>query len=158
MIRKALPKDMDGVYLMGRDVWGKGPKISEYLAECRSSLKYKQGEWFLLEDAELEAVSSLIVYRLPPDDAGIGSIATTPKKRGNGFAAQLIRSVVEALDARHKRAIYLFSDIPSRYYDEFGFKALPSEYQMHPGSTCMIRSLSIAAILKADGFRPPPYF
>ena len=158
MIRKALPKDMDGVFLMGKDAWGKGEKDSEYLASCRNSSKYKEGEWFLLEDEERGAVSSLIVYGLSKDTAGIGSIATTPEKRGNGCAAKLIGNVVEALDRGGMRVVFLFSDIAPRYYERFGFAALPPDYQKHPGSVCMIRVQSMEVFLQEPEFRVPDYF
>jgi N-acetylglutamate synthase-like GNAT family acetyltransferase len=157
-VRKAFPKDMDDIYLMGKDAWGKGELDPEYLVSCRSSSKYKEGEWFLLEDEKYGAISSLIVYGLSKDTAGIGSIATTPEKRGNGCAARLIEHVVGELDRRGMKAVFLFSDIAPRYYGRFGFAALPAEYQQHAGSVCMIRAPSMQAFLKDPGFRLPDYF
>jgi N-acetylglutamate synthase-like GNAT family acetyltransferase len=157
-VRKATAADMDGVYLMGYDAWGKRQRTAEYLASCRSSHKYNQGEWFLLEDAGHVAVSSLIVYRLSSDSAGIGSIATVPEKRKRGFGAELVRSIVELLDQRKIRAIFLFSDIAPKFYEQFGFKALPPEYQKHSGSVCMIRARSMEGFLKSPDFRLPDYF
>ena len=157
-VRKAAAADMDDVYLMGYDVWGKGERIPEYLASCRRSLKYNQGEWFLLEDSGHLAVSSLIVYRLTAESVGIGSIATTPEKRKRGFGAQLIRSTVESLDQRKMTAIFLFSDIAPKFYEQFGFKALPQEYQKHSGSVCMIRARSIDSFLRDPHFQLPAYF
>jgi predicted N-acetyltransferase YhbS len=156
-VRKALAGDMDEIYLMGKDAWGKGEKESEYLASCRNSSKYKEGEWFLLEDQQ-HSVSSLIVYSLSRKTAGIGSIATAPEQRGKGRAARLIENVVGTLDGRGMKAIFLFSDIAPRYYERFGFAALPPEYQKHPGSVCMIRAQSGEAYLKDSEFRLPDYF
>jgi|SRR3989338_3996726 len=42
-IRKAAPKDLDSIYLMGIDVWSDGSTEQEYLSECRSYPKYKKG-------------------------------------------------------------------------------------------------------------------
>jgi hypothetical protein len=60
---KARPEDMEKVYLMGLDAWGKEKSVQEYLDSCRDSPKYKCGEWHVLEDVEKSPVCSLIMYR-----------------------------------------------------------------------------------------------
>ena len=149
---------MDHIFLMGHDAWGNGEPVPKYLASCRESPKYKRGEWFLLDHHEHGPISSLILYRLSPDSAGIGSIATAPHKRKQGFAAHLIQSVVSFLDLQGTRAVFLFSDIAPRFYERFGFKPLPPEHQKHPGRVCMMRARSGSVFLNEPGFRPPDYF
>jgi predicted N-acetyltransferase YhbS len=157
-IRQALPADMDAVYLNGRDAWGAGKTLAEYLDSCRNSAKYKEGEWFLVEDGAGGAAASLVVYRLPPDAAGLGSIATAPERRGKGLATRLIREILETLDGEGVPCVFLFSDIDPAFYAPFGFSVLPAEHQKKPGSACMIRGRGAAAKLAAPGFIPPDYF
>jgi N-acetylglutamate synthase-like GNAT family acetyltransferase len=157
-VRRAIHEDMDRIYLMGFDVWGKGESIEGYLDSCRRSPKYKKGEWYLLEHGEHGPIASLILFRFTGDSAGLGSIATVPEKRGQGFGAYLIKTMVEYLDLRCTRATFLFSDISPHYYARFGFRALPPEHQKHPGSVCMIRAESMDSFLKSPDFRPPTYF
>jgi N-acetylglutamate synthase-like GNAT family acetyltransferase len=147
---------MDAIFLMGRDAWGKGKTVQAYLVSCRHSPKYKRGQWYALEDAERGLVSSLIVYRLSSGVAGIGSIATARKSRGNGLASRLIGDILKRLDRRGTRRVFLFADISPRFYERFGFAALPPEYQKHPGSVCMLRERSAGGRLKAVW--PPDYF
>ena len=71
-IRKAMPEDLDSIYLMGIDVWSDGSTEKEYLSECRSSPKYKKGEWFVLVDSQDNPISSLITYMLAENTIGIG--------------------------------------------------------------------------------------
>jgi predicted N-acetyltransferase YhbS len=158
IVRKALPADMDEVYLNGRDAWGTGKTVAEYLDSCRNSVKYKEGEWFLLEDGAAGPAASLTVYRLPPDAAGLGSIAVAPERRGKGLATRLIKDMLEKVDAEGVPFVFLFSDIDPTFYAPFGFEALPAEHQKKPGSVCMIRGRGAAAKLSTPGFRPPDYF
>jgi predicted N-acetyltransferase YhbS len=157
-VRTALPSELDQVYRMGADVWGRGMALDAYLASCRDSPKYRLGEWRVLEDERGVLLSSLILYREPEDGAGIGSIATAPTERRRGRAERLIAGVLEELDRQGARRVFLYSDIAPRYYERFGFAALPAEHQHHPGSVCMVRTRSLAALLGAPGFRPPAYF
>jgi predicted N-acetyltransferase YhbS len=157
-IRKARAADMEAIFLMGRDAWGAGKEISEYLESCRNSPKYEKGEWYLLEDGAGAPAASLIVYRLPPDGAGIGSLAVAPEKRGKGHAARLIKDVLRRLDRRRMSCVFLFSDIGPEFYAPFGFTALPAKHQKRAGGVCMIRGRSASARIEAAGFRPPDYF
>ena len=56
------------------------------------------------------------------------------------------------------RAIFLFSDIAPRYYERFGFRSLPPEYQKHENSVCMIRTRSLDEFLESPDFELPDYF
>lgn len=70
--RPAIPADMDRIYMMGFDAWGEGSNQDDYLSGCRSSPKYAQGKWFVLEHDQ-ELLSSLIVYSLDPENSIFGS-------------------------------------------------------------------------------------
>jgi N-acetylglutamate synthase-like GNAT family acetyltransferase len=149
---------MDAVYLMGRDAWGKDQSREAYLAECRSSSKYKTGEWSLAEGEDARPLCSLIAYRFSAESAGIGSIATAPEERRKGHASRLIDAILKRLDQEGVRQVYLFSDIAPQFYDRFGFKPLPAQHQRRAGTVCMVRSRSMEKLLAEKTFEPPAYF
>ena len=136
-IRPATKEDQDGIYLMGYDVWSGGKSESDYLKECRASLKYKRGTWWVLADGD-ELLSSLIVYDFGKASYGIGSIATIPSARKQGFASHLISEVMADLEDEHPRLkLFLYSDIHAAFYEKFGFKPLPENQQRYKPSLCM---------------------
>jgi len=130
IVRPAVTKDMDAIYLMGIDVWGEGQTEEEYLADCRNSIKYKLGEWHCLtEDGVI--VSSLITYQnqfgLADRYVGMGSIATYPDHRRKGYAGCLIQNCIDRCTEEKCLGLLLFSDVESSYYERFGFTAAESE-------------------------------
>jgi N-acetylglutamate synthase-like GNAT family acetyltransferase len=138
-IRLARPDDMNSIFMMGFDQWSEGKDEGSYLAECRASRKYAEGQWRVLADRG-ELLSSLITYRFSKTTMGIGSIATPPSLRHRGHASRLVSGVVADLEREeHARTIFLFSDIAPSFYLRFGFTALPPEQQTSPKSVCMIR-------------------
>ena len=83
----------------------------------------------LVEDEQI--VSSLIVYsglfNLKEGCFGIGSLATTPEQRNNGYGSMLINLVkAELFKSRRCKAIYLHSDIGHEYYENLGFVSVNS--------------------------------
>lgn len=112
---------------MGFDVWGVESSVERYLDECRSSSKYKLGQWFCLESNN-SLVSSLIVYKnqfkLQDSYAGIGSISTVPDSRGSGFASNLITACVERLKTADYAGVYLHRETDSSIYDRLGFRSV----------------------------------
>lgn len=139
--------------MMGFDAWSDGKDAPSYLAACRSSPKYREGQWWVLSKSA-ELLSSLIVYRLGDGAAGIGSIATPPGVRGRGHASRLINGVIAELEQAGQTGImFLFSDIEPSFYSKFGFVALPEEQQKKPGSVCMARCSE-----GVGGLTAPAYF
>ena len=158
-IRKAMPEDLDSIYLMGIDVWSDGSTEKEYLSECRSSPKYKKGEWFVLVDSQDNPISSLITYMLAENTIGIGSIATPKSLRKQGYASELIRGVISHYESKEQtRIFFLFADIESKFYEKFEFISLPIEYQKYKSSTCMVRCSDFKELLSQSAFKPPTYF
>jgi len=125
VIRAPKPEEMDRLYLMGYDVWSDDDDAETYLNGCRHSNKYAAGEWFVW-DVDGEPVASLIVfsddYQLDPGCYGIGSVATDPQHRGQGYASALLKAVVSVLAERQPKAIFLHSDIDPAFYQRFGFE------------------------------------
>lgn len=158
--RHALPSELDEVYRISHTAWGDCKAIGEYIEECRASKKYAQGAWFVLSDRELTLYSSLIVYRFPTEpfpSIGIGSLATRPEKRKQGYAAELLRGVLARFEEQGVTRAYLYSDIAPAYYERLGFEPLPEHLQKKPSSIAMVRGLSEAEVA-APGFFVPDYF
>lgn len=130
---------MDAVYMMGFDRWSGDSDKGQYFLGCRSSDKYRSGDWFVRE-TQGRLVSSMIVYShgfgLPPDTLGLGSIATHPDYRGCGHAKGLINGVLGGEACIEAQAIYLHSDIGTAFYEEFGFVTIGESQE---GSFCMVR-------------------
>jgi len=162
-VRPAGKADLEDVYAMGYDAWGGPRTVADYLASCAESAKYREGEWRVLDD-DGRLLSSLIVYRLeaPPARAasGLGSIATPPLERGRGRASALIAGVLKTLDERGDDAVFLYSDIDPRFYERFGFRALPAALQRYPRSVCMLRARPELreSLPGSASFRAPDYF
>lgn len=143
---------MDRLYMMGYDAWGDGDDEATHLDDCRTSEKYAAGEWFVWDEAG-QAVASLIVfknrYQLASGCYGIGSVATAPDQRGQGYASALINAVVGLLAERDQaRAVYLHSDIEPAFYRQLGFEYLQSD------SRCMVRTIGAPVSLNCI----PDYF
>lgn len=162
-IRPATPQDLDAIYAMGFDAWGGGQGLEAYLAGCRRSPKYARGTWYVLGEESGRPVSSLITYALPvwrgEPTVGLGSIATAPERRGQGWASRLIRDILGMLRTEGS-VFYLHADVSPSFYARLGFIALDPRYQRKPGTTTMIhgRPETVAERLAAPGFEPPAYF
>lgn len=142
---------------MGFDAWAEGKDFDAYLAECAASPKYARGRWLVLSEGA-ELVSSLIVYDLGGDAAGLGSIATAPERRGKGYASRLVGQAAEVIEAVGKSRIFLFCDIEPGFYERLGFLALPERFQRKQGSRCMVRTDDFDGLIADAGFAPPDYF
>jgi predicted N-acetyltransferase YhbS len=145
VVRPARPEDLEAVYLLGYDPWGRGLSIDAYLEECRASDKYPLGRWSVVE-VEGRVVCALIVYRdafgLPPGAFGIGSLSTEPAVRRLGLANALMRVVL----AREPGTAFLWADAVPDFYARLGFTPLPPERQTRPGSVLMARGPRDASV------------
>ena len=162
IIRRPEPFEMDLIYLAGFDVWADSMSREAYLNDCRSSQKYQQGNWWVLEHAR-EIVSSLIVYRdvfgLENGFVGIGSITTPPNKRRHGFALELLRQVLEVESPSATNGFFLFSEVKPEFYGKLGFKILPKNLQKYPDSICMVKCSEVVyRQLECGERRVPRYF
>lgn len=157
-VRLAASSDHNAIFLMGFDVWSENLSEEEYLFSCRESEKYKSGTWYVLEK-EGGIVSSLIVYSLGSDNYGIGSIATSPANRRQGFASELIREVIRQLETeKNSISIFLYADIDSKFYRKFDFIELQKEFQRYGSSKCMIRPSSNISLVESKSINVPNYF
>ncbi|WP_439823231.1 GNAT family N-acetyltransferase [Chromobacterium fluminis] len=143
LLRAAVAEEMDAVYLMGRDVWGEGCSEAEYLRICRDSHKYRRGSWHVLADTDGGLLCSAIAYRLPSlaerEAVGIGSIATAPARRGQGFASLFLKEVLSAYREQCLAEVFLlYADIHREFYRRFGFRVLPEALQARGDALGMV--------------------
>jgi len=129
--------------MMGFDTWHEGRTEQQYLEALQPVERYDQCTWYVLE-GESSPVAVLIVYRsglgLPSGCWGIGSVATAPEHRRQGYAAILVRHVTELARAESARGIYLFSGVDTAYYARFGFARVQAP-QPQGQAPCMVLAL-----------------
>ncbi|KDM91655.1 GNAT family N-acetyltransferase [Photobacterium galatheae] len=136
-LRKASENELDWIYRMGFDAWGNGLSMDAYLEGCRKSTKYQSGTWYVLT-VDGQPVASLIVYSgqfaLQDGCFGIGSVATAPEMRSQGYGSQIVRLVAQTLFEQHgAKAVYLHSDIGHAFYQKLGFSQIQ-------GTNCFCKS------------------
>lgn len=166
LVRRAKNKDFPGIFLMGFDTWGEeGNTKEQHIEFCqqRVEYKYKYGNWYVLEDKET-IKSSLICYKnafgLALDAVGIGSVATQPEHRKQGYMSHLLdKSIFMEKEAGKVDYFFLFSDIDPYVYQKHGFVVLPKEYQKYDDTISMILPVhfTLDEILNKD-FLSPDYF
>jgi N-acetylglutamate synthase-like GNAT family acetyltransferase len=154
---EASPDEHDQIYMMGYDVWSEGSTKSDYLNICENSPKYKKGQWYVLKDGD-QLLSSLIVYRLEENIFGLGSISTPIFLRKKGYASKLISRIIELLENDlNASAMFLYSDIDSKFYEKFGFEELPKIHQRYKETICMVRVQDLNKFLNSE-IKLPKYF
>ena len=156
-VRIALSEEHEQIFRLGYDAWGEDAPMAQYLASCRASPKYAQGRWLLLQEGG-SLRSALIVYRLGPGCAGLGSVATAPDARRRGAASRLLAGALTLLEADGDHSFFLFADRAPDLYQRQGFVPLPAAYQRRLGSICMVRTALPEKLWAEPGFCSPHYF
>lgn len=156
-VLKALPDEHDQIYMMGYDTWSEGSTKSDYLNLCQNSPKYKKGQWYVLKDGD-QLLSSLIVYKIEENIFGLGSVSTPAFLRKKGYASKLISRIIELLENDlNASAMFLYSDIDSKFYEKFGFLELPQVHQRYKETSCMARVQDLNEFLSSE-IKLPEYF
>ena len=105
-----------------------------------------------------QLLSSMIVYKLEENIFGIGSISTPVCLRNKNYGSKLIFQTLELLTNEfHASAIFLYSDIKPKFYEKFGFKKLPQNYQRYKDTSCMVRVENLEEFLSSH-LNVPEYF
>lgn len=142
--------------MMGYDAWGGGLPVDMYLDSCLASYKYKQGQFYVLEDNSLKILSSCIIYPLAAFGGvvaeravGIGSIATVEEERHRGYATLLLSMLMAELERDGVDAFFIHSEIPPRMYENLGFAPAPERYRNKAeGTVPMLRLAGGRAVPK----------
>lgn len=131
--------------MMGYDTWGAGLPVEMYLDSCGASYKYRQGDFYVLEDTEGKLLTSCIVYPLTAFGGfvseravGIGSLATCMTERHKGYATLFLSMLMAVLEADGVDAFFIHSDIYPKIYENLGFRAAPERFRQN-GSVPMLR-------------------
>lgn len=159
IVRRALPSEFDHIYMFGYDAWHQGLSSEEFIHKSNTYPPYAHGIWYVLE-RDSQPVCKLICYRdvlgLSDNNVGIGSVATAPALRGHGYASKLMMEVIDILKSENVPTVFLHSEIDIKFYERFGFRALPGHQQEHlPNSVCMRLDLNSPA---APSALVPAYF
>lgn len=142
-MRKGSPEELNTIFLMGYDVWHEGQSVEAYIQSCYTSTEYEDGEWYVLENPTTkELLSSLILYDFKTEHEkiyGIGSVATPPNLRKNGYAKELIQAIISlVMNEKNGTYLLLYSDIDPVFYEKLGFVKAPDVMQQEEGKICMI--------------------
>ncbi len=106
-VKEPAASELDTIYEMGFDVWSDGETLEKYLNGCRTTVKYRQGRWLVLEQNGT-LISSLLIHSFGNDVFGIGSIGTAAKRRKNGHASVLIAATLRDLwEQQNANLVYL---------------------------------------------------
>lgn len=125
-VGRAFPEDEAELAAFGYDTWGKGATLDAFLAADRLDPDTRRGERWYMRDVASEKVSVLNVLRLARGVVGIASVATSPRRRGKGFASLLVRAVIELLRIEDPNTRFLlFAEGRPEMYERLGFRLLP---------------------------------
>ncbi len=135
---------------------GKNYSLDEYMNECRDSIKYQKGIWYIIEHNH-KLVSSIIVYSLPSLDnllaIGLGSLATKHDERLRGYSSKLLQSIIEEYQKKLKISTFvLYAEINTKFYERFGFQAINQSLQKYNNATCMIRHIGYENFRQIEKF------
>ena len=137
-LRLVQPEDLRTVLAFGYDAWKQGKAFEQYCADKDGDPNHVRGTRYLLEDVSGQPVSALNVLRFRASLIGLASVATTPDRRGKGYASLLVRAVMELHRFAHPDARFLlFSEVKPAIYERHGFRVLPAEHQRFPHSVAM---------------------
>ncbi|WP_271814604.1 GNAT family N-acetyltransferase [Clostridium beijerinckii] len=144
-LREAEEKDFEIIYMMGYDAWGDGLSKPDYLLNCKSSIKYANGKWYVLENDDKVLSSSLLIHNLNHlncgtglEIRGIGSISTPIHLRRKGYGSNLIEKTISYINRDIPIDIwFLYSDIGADFYNKLKFEALPNNFQKRTSSLLM---------------------
>ena len=117
-------------------VWGEGLDRASYARYNAAQLKTPWGRSHLrrvaLVGADGRWVSTAKRYDLKVRAGGrevpaigIGALFTRPDARRRGAAGELLRTLMAQGEAEGARLALLFSEIGTRYYERYGFRAVP---------------------------------
>jgi predicted acetyltransferase len=158
IFRVALPEERDFLFSEGYKEWPKNRTFAQYCTDNAKEDEY--GTRYVL-DVGGDIVSSLILLNLK-DVAGkkaygIGSVLTSKKHAGKGYATKLLGNVISQFE-KDVSFIFLFSDINPDFYMRFGFRVLPDKLQSK--SVCMVHcsDSNWHTLLKCPINAMPDYF
>lgn len=134
----ANPEQIDRIFGESHALWGAGLTLDDYRGMWADVQRTAWGRrWFTyhvwLDDAGT-ILSSFKLYRpeirvgdITTRACAIGAVYTPRRHRGRGHARAMLEAVLAEARDRGDALALLFSDIGTPYYEDLGFKVLPSE-------------------------------
>jgi predicted N-acetyltransferase YhbS len=133
----ARDEQIDEVYRESHRLWGAGLTYEDYRGLWRdlaaTPWARRWVRFYVWTDGAGDVLSSMKLYRPCLRVGGrssrvslFGAVFTPAAHRGQGHAAAMMRSAIEEARERGDAAALLYSDIGTRYYAGFGFRALPA--------------------------------
>lgn len=138
-VGRAFPQDEAELAAFGYDTWGNGVRLDAFLAADLLDPDTRRGERWFMRDTAGKKVSVLNVLRLARGVVGIASVATSPQRRGNGFASLLVRAVMELLRIEDPETRFLlFAEGRPEMFERLGFRLLPEGDQYFKPALAMV--------------------
>jgi predicted N-acetyltransferase YhbS len=81
---------------------------------------------------------------------GIAAVFTPPDLRGRGYASAMIGMMLDSARAQGYDLAYLFSDIRPHYYEELGFREMPSRQFSIRADSLASRRIEVSALTERD--------
>ncbi len=137
-LRPARESEIAAILAESHALWGAGLTVEAYRqmwAELRATAWGRRAfEYLVWAGEDGEVLSSLKLYRpvvrllgRTARAAVIGAVFTPRTRRRRGYAAAMLRAVLDEARARGDNPALLFTDIGTAYYAALGFRALPGE-------------------------------
>lgn len=163
--RKIKENEVELIYKMGYKEWAKGRTYEQYVKDNKKEEDYGFRYGYIDEEHHT-IIGSLILLNLHINNInkplyGLGSIVISQDYQNMGYGKLMIKECLSQVNQEEKEAMFLlYSDINPSYYEQFGFKKLPSNQQKISSSICMIKCSDedYESISKISIDRIPPYF
>jgi len=130
--QSADPNDIKMAFAQVHVQWPHDADPDVHLQKRLGSVQHQRASWFVLKE-EGAICCSLGAYPVrlfgPVRERSarvLGAVFTPEAHRGRGYAAKLIRWVMDFYAGLGTRDFLLFSDIDTAYYQKLGFHILPS--------------------------------
>lgn len=142
-------------------LWGHGRSYEEYVIQTQelaaSGYGRRHYRTFALQDGNRSTLSSCKRYEREARLAnvrlravGFGGIFTAPDERGKGFASAMIGLLLDRARSEGFDFAFLFSDIHPHFYEQLGFRTLPSRSFSFRADSIEQRSLTMQAAAESD--------
>lgn len=117
-------------------LWGNARTLDEYVEETLALAAAPYGRRFYRTFALKNSAAVISSFKRYERAArvgrerlrafGLGAIFTQPQYRGRGFASAMIGLALDVARSAGMDLVYLFSDIHPHFYEQLGFRELPS--------------------------------
>lgn len=114
IIRRALPEEKENVKAILKEADLSTAGVDEHF----SNFMVLERDGCVIGTAGLEIYGDVAILR---------SVAILPEFRRQGMGDGLVRAMINFADRRNIKQIYLFTQTARKFFEKFGFKAIPRE-------------------------------